>query len=145
MRNSSAPGATAALIFGLLHGFAFAGALAETGLPEGDIPVALLLFNLGVEAGQLLFVGVLLVVMLVWRQLRSSPSSSRGGGSSAGTGGGASWAAAAAWPHSLPPPAALAAPLPETSSWRIKHRLAPYAMGCYAGFLFVECTAAAFA
>ncbi len=46
-------------VFGLLHGFAFAGALAETGLPEGDIPLALLLFNLGVEAGQLMFVAAL--------------------------------------------------------------------------------------
>jgi hypothetical protein len=41
---------------GLLHGLGFAGALAEVGLPEGAIPAALLMFNLGVEAGQLLFV-----------------------------------------------------------------------------------------
>jgi hypothetical protein len=47
--------------FGLLHGLGFAGALAETGLPEGEIPLALLFFNLGIEAGQLLFVGVLVV------------------------------------------------------------------------------------
>jgi len=46
----------AALFFGLIHGFGFAGALAETGLPQGDIPLALLCFNLGVELGQLLFV-----------------------------------------------------------------------------------------
>lgn len=50
-----------ALVFGLLHGFGFAGALAQVGLPESAIPVALLLFNLGVEAGQILFIsGVLL-------------------------------------------------------------------------------------
>jgi hydrogenase/urease accessory protein HupE len=49
-----------ALLFGLLHGFGFAGALAETGLPSGDIPLALLSFNLGIEAGQLAFVGVVL-------------------------------------------------------------------------------------
>jgi hydrogenase/urease accessory protein HupE len=45
-----------AFAFGLLHGFGFAGALKETGLPQDDVPVALLTFNLGVEAGQLLFV-----------------------------------------------------------------------------------------
>lgn len=45
-----------AFAFGLLHGFGFAGALAEIGLPEGARAWALLLFNLGVEAGQLLFV-----------------------------------------------------------------------------------------
>lgn len=39
--------------FGLLHGFGFAGALSEIGLPESDVPTALLTFNLGVEAGQL--------------------------------------------------------------------------------------------
>lgn len=54
-----------AFTFGLLHGFGFAGALSEVGLPEGQIPVALLFFNLGVEAGQLLFIaGVLALVAL---------------------------------------------------------------------------------
>ncbi|MFQ5514391.1 MAG: HupE/UreJ family protein [Myxococcota bacterium] len=49
-----------AFLFGLLHGFGFAGALTAVGLPQGAIPLALLFFNLGVEAGQLLFViGVL--------------------------------------------------------------------------------------
>ncbi|MEE1612890.1 HupE/UreJ family protein [Microvirga sp. CF3016] len=52
-----------AFIFGLLHGFGFAGALSEVGLPEGYIPVALLFFNLGVEAGQLLFVAAVLAVV----------------------------------------------------------------------------------
>jgi hydrogenase/urease accessory protein HupE len=42
--------------FGLLHGFGFAGALAEIGLPEGEVPMALLAFNLGVEAGQIAIV-----------------------------------------------------------------------------------------
>ena len=46
--------------FGLLHGFAFAGALAEIGLPRGEIALSLLLFNLGVELGQLLFIAVVL-------------------------------------------------------------------------------------
>lgn len=45
-----------ALAFGLLHGFGFAGALRETGLPADAVALPLLLFNLGIEAGQLLFV-----------------------------------------------------------------------------------------
>ena len=48
--------------FGLLHGFGFAGALAEVGLPQKAIPVALLFFNLGVEVGQLIFVGAVLTI-----------------------------------------------------------------------------------
>jgi hypothetical protein len=52
-----------AATFGLLHGFGFAGALSQVGLPAHDIPFALLFFNLGVEAGQLAFVvGVLAVI-----------------------------------------------------------------------------------
>jgi hydrogenase/urease accessory protein HupE len=56
-----------ALAFGLLHGLGFAGALAEAGLPPGDIPRALFGFNLGVELGQLLFVAA---VLLAGRLLR---------------------------------------------------------------------------
>jgi hypothetical protein len=48
-----------AFVFGLLHGFGFAGALAEVGLPQNAIPLALFTFNVGVEVGQLLFVGVM--------------------------------------------------------------------------------------
>lgn len=51
-----------AFSFGLLHGFGFAGALSEVGLPQTSIPMALLTFNLGVEAGQLLFVAAMLCV-----------------------------------------------------------------------------------
>jgi hydrogenase/urease accessory protein HupE len=51
-----------AFAFGLLHGFGFAGALKETGLPQVDVPLALFTFNLGVEAGQLLFIGAALIV-----------------------------------------------------------------------------------
>jgi hydrogenase/urease accessory protein HupE len=51
-----------AFAFGLLHGFGFAGALAEVGLPQSDIPMALLTFNLGVEAGQLMFVATVLAL-----------------------------------------------------------------------------------
>ena len=46
--------------FGLLHGFGFASVLSEIGLPQTEIPVALLFFNLGVEAGQILFVGLII-------------------------------------------------------------------------------------
>jgi hydrogenase/urease accessory protein HupE len=49
-----------AFSFGLLHGFGFAGALTDIGLPQGDIPLALLSFNAGVEIGQLIFIGVVL-------------------------------------------------------------------------------------
>ena len=59
-----------AFTFGLLHGFAFAGALAEVGLPQDAIPASLLLFNLGVEAGQLIFVGCAILVILALRPLR---------------------------------------------------------------------------
>ena len=45
-----------AFIFGLLHGFGFAGALANVGLPPNDIPLTLFLFNVGVETGQLIFI-----------------------------------------------------------------------------------------
>lgn len=48
--------------FGLLHGCGFASGLATTGLPEGDIPFALLFFNLGVEIGQLAFVALFYAV-----------------------------------------------------------------------------------
>jgi hydrogenase/urease accessory protein HupE len=58
-----------ALCFGLLHGFGFAGALTEIGLPQMDIPLALLFFNLGVEAGQLIFVAAVLVLVWMIRKL----------------------------------------------------------------------------
>ena len=48
--------------FGLLHGFGFASVLNEIGLPQTEIPIALLFFNLGVEAGQVLFVALLVGV-----------------------------------------------------------------------------------
>jgi hypothetical protein len=64
-----------AFIFGLLHGFGFAGALAEVGLPEQARGWALLLFNLGVEIGQLLFVLALLGILVVVNRLRSQPFS----------------------------------------------------------------------
>jgi hydrogenase/urease accessory protein HupE len=56
--------------FGLLHGFGFAGALSQVGLPANDIPLALLFFNLGVEAGQLAFVIVALGIIALLRRIR---------------------------------------------------------------------------
>ena len=56
-----------AFVFGLLHGFGFAGALFEIGLPENAIPLSLLFFNVGVEIGQLIFVGF---VLLAWAILK---------------------------------------------------------------------------
>jgi hydrogenase/urease accessory protein HupE len=58
-----------AFIFGLLHGFGFAGALAEIGLPQQSIPLALLFFNVGVELGQLLFVAVVVSAGWLLRKL----------------------------------------------------------------------------
>ena len=62
-----------AFAFGLLHGFGFAGALMETGLPQSDVPLALLTFNLGVEAGQLMFVALVLLVFRAFRAIVSGP------------------------------------------------------------------------
>ena len=59
-----------AFSFGLLHGFGFAGALNEVGLPEGHIPLALLFFNVGVETGQLLFIAAVLTFMVLVRRIR---------------------------------------------------------------------------
>ncbi len=53
-----------AFIFGLLHGFGFAGALTTIGLPQTTIPSALLFFNIGVELGQIAF--ILGVLGLLW-------------------------------------------------------------------------------
>ena len=58
-----------ALSFGLLHGFGFAGALSEIGLPQTDIPLALLSFNVGVEVGQLMFVAAVLVIQKLIKKL----------------------------------------------------------------------------
>ncbi|WNJ18429.1 HupE/UreJ family protein [Pontibacter sp. G13] len=53
-----------AFSFGLLHGVGFASALGETGLPHGDIPLALGMFNVGVEFGQIVFVAILLGIRI---------------------------------------------------------------------------------
>lgn len=55
-----------AFTFGLLHGFGFAGALQDIGLPQNEIPLALATFNLGVELGQIMFIaGILILIRLL--------------------------------------------------------------------------------
>lgn len=54
-----------AFTFGLLHGFGFAGALTEIGLPHQAIPLALAFFNVGVELGQLAFVFIILALLFL--------------------------------------------------------------------------------
>jgi hydrogenase/urease accessory protein HupE len=58
-----------AFIFGLLHGLGFAGALSEVGLPQQAIPLALLFFNVGVELGQIAFVGVVLGLIALLKRI----------------------------------------------------------------------------
>lgn len=59
-----------AFCFGLLHGFGFASALSQVGLPDHAIPVALALFNLGVELGQLLFIAAVALLLALASRLR---------------------------------------------------------------------------
>ena len=69
--RSGSPGLTekypwiVAFIFGLLHGFGFAGALAQIGLPQSSIPIALLFFNVGVEIGQLFFIACVFSIIVL--------------------------------------------------------------------------------
>jgi hydrogenase/urease accessory protein HupE len=58
-----------AAVFGLVHGLGFAGALAEIGLPEDEIPLALFMFNIGVEAGQVMFIILASVILLLLRRV----------------------------------------------------------------------------
>jgi hypothetical protein len=62
-----------AFSFGLLHGFGFASALTDIGLPQGDIPLALFSFNVGVEIGQLIFIGVVLAALTCIRRFGVPP------------------------------------------------------------------------
>jgi len=59
-----------AFAFGLFHGLGFAGALSEIGVPQHEVPLALLMFNVGVETGQLLFIAA---VVSLWAILRRIP------------------------------------------------------------------------
>jgi hydrogenase/urease accessory protein HupE len=85
-RNRGAPSLTVrapwtvAFAFGLLHGLGFARALIDAGLPARDVPLALLTFNVGVELGQLMFIGTVLAVALLlsrWRLPESVPLRAR--------------------------------------------------------------------
>ncbi len=58
-----------AFAFGLLHGLGFARALIEIGLPEGEVPLALFAFNLGVEVGQILFIAFVMAAATLLRRL----------------------------------------------------------------------------
>lgn len=71
--------ALVAFLFGLVHGLGFAGALAEIGLPARHANIALLTFNLGVEAGQLLVVGLAGLVVLALRRLPRHESARKAG------------------------------------------------------------------
>jgi len=63
---------TVAFLFGLIHGLGFAGALQDIGLPQKSVTSALLLFNLGVEAGQILFLLALYLVIYTFCKLFSN-------------------------------------------------------------------------
>ncbi|MED5355581.1 MAG: HupE/UreJ family protein, partial [Pseudomonadota bacterium] len=59
--------------FGLLHGMGFAGALAETGLPQMHLPTALLFFNVGIELGQLAFIALLTLAGAMISKISRAP------------------------------------------------------------------------
>ena len=58
--------------FGLLHGMGFAGALSEVGLPQGQVPLALLSFNIGIELGQIAFIALILALGAGFRRIWST-------------------------------------------------------------------------
>ena len=58
-----------AFVFGLLHGFGFAGALSDVGLPQNEVPLALLMFNVGVELGQIFFIFIILIFIYLLRKI----------------------------------------------------------------------------
>jgi hypothetical protein len=58
-----------AFVFGLFHGLGFAGALSEIGVPQHEVPLALFMFNVGVETGQLLFIVAVVSLMVLLRRL----------------------------------------------------------------------------
>jgi hydrogenase/urease accessory protein HupE len=66
-----------AFVFGLIHGLGFAGALKEIGLPEQHANMALLTFNVGVEAGQLAVIALTWLVVLASRRLTWTPTARR--------------------------------------------------------------------
>jgi hydrogenase/urease accessory protein HupE len=58
-----------AMAFGLFHGLGFAGALSEVGVPAHEVPLALLMFNVGVETGQVVFVVAVVAALAALRRL----------------------------------------------------------------------------
>jgi len=62
-----------AFIFGLLHGFGFSNVLRTIGLPQDEIPLSLFSFNLGIEIGQLLFIGVVIIFLTLLKHFSSFP------------------------------------------------------------------------
>ncbi len=76
-----------AFVFGLFHGFGFAGALGELGLNDADIPMALLFFNLGVEAGQVAFIGAIAALHGIYSRLARDLVASTHRGIAYGLGG----------------------------------------------------------
>jgi hydrogenase/urease accessory protein HupE len=63
-----------AFTFGLLHGFGFAGALSDIGLPQTEIPLALAFFNIGVELGQIIFVIIVLCILYLLNLKKNWPA-----------------------------------------------------------------------
>lgn len=66
-----------AFAFGLLHGLGFASALAALSLPPGDIPLALVFCNVGVEVGQLIFIAAILSVVALAKAMKPPPAFGR--------------------------------------------------------------------
>jgi hypothetical protein len=58
-----------AFAFGLFHGLGFAGALSEIGVPQHEVPLALFMFNVGVETGQVLFIVAVVAVLEVLKRI----------------------------------------------------------------------------
>jgi hypothetical protein len=73
-QHIKAPTTSAVLVilFGLIHGLGFASALSELGVPQNEIGLALLFFNLGVEVGQIFFVLALITIMYIFKNLQFS-------------------------------------------------------------------------
>ena len=69
-----------AFMFGLLHGLGFAGALADIGLPEDNLWISLLLFNIGIEAGQIAVILLLAALSWVSRSLQEQDRFNKGAG-----------------------------------------------------------------
>jgi hypothetical protein len=67
-----------AFFFGLIHGFGFAFVLIELGLPQSQLTLALLFFNVGIEVGQLLFIGVMIFLYFLLKNFFSNEKLLRG-------------------------------------------------------------------